>query len=173
MKDDALDGADSPYLKGFAAPVREERDDRDLTIEGELPGALRGVFLKNGPNPQFPPRGAFHPFDGDGMVHAVWLEDGRARYRNRWVRTPGFSLEREHGRPLFGGFADLNPPDPIAMAKVGPVKHVANTSMVAHAGKWLALWEGGMPYALDQELQTVGLEQFGSRYAGPLRWMWS
>jgi carotenoid cleavage dioxygenase len=24
----------------------------------------------------------------DGMIHGVWLSEGRARYRNRFVRTP-------------------------------------------------------------------------------------
>jgi opacity protein-like surface antigen len=62
------------------APVREERDDRDLEVEGELPAGLRGMFVRTGPNPQFAPLGAYHPFDGDGMLHAVYFVDGKARY---------------------------------------------------------------------------------------------
>jgi carotenoid cleavage dioxygenase len=163
----AFDHLDNPYFQGFAKPVSEERDDRDLVVEGTLPAALEGMFVKNGPNPQFPPRGTYHPFDGDGMLHAVRIEGGRARYLNRWVRTPGFELERRHGRALFGGFADLAPPDPLALQEVGMVKHVANTNVIAHAGKLLALWEGGMPYAMGPTLDTLGLETFGGDYHGP------
>lgn len=33
-----------------------------------------------------------HPFDGDGMVNAVTFKDGKAVYRNRFVRTKGTSM---------------------------------------------------------------------------------
>ena len=46
---------ESPFLKGIMAPVLDERDDRDLKVSGELPRGLRGMFLRNGPNPEFAP----------------------------------------------------------------------------------------------------------------------
>jgi carotenoid cleavage dioxygenase-like enzyme len=61
----------SPYLLGNFAPVHDELDLRDLEVIDELPPALRGVFVRVGPNPQHPPRGRYHWFDGDGMVHSV------------------------------------------------------------------------------------------------------
>jgi len=162
-----LESETNPYFLGFSKPVKEERDDRDLVVEGTLPVGLEGMFVKNGPNQVFEPRGKYHPFDGDGMLHAVRIENGRARYKNRWVRTPGFLYEQEKGRSVFGGFADLAPPPADAMQKVGFVKNVANTNVVSHGGKLLALWEGGLPFAVTSELETIGIESFGSKYSGP------
>jgi len=82
---------------GNWAPVREERDDYALPVKGELPRELRGTLFRNGPNPQFDTPDA-HWFVGDGMLHAFTLENGKASYRNRWVRTPKFLAEHDAGR---------------------------------------------------------------------------
>ena len=66
-----------------------------FVLEGEIPEDLHGVYVRNGPNPQHEPVGRYHWFDGDGMLHAVHFAEGRATYRNRWVRTDGFERERE------------------------------------------------------------------------------
>ena len=65
----------NPYLSGNFAPVRSE-DDYELEVTGEFPSDLRGAFYRNGPNPQFEPRGHYHWFTGDGMIHAFFV-DGR------------------------------------------------------------------------------------------------
>jgi carotenoid cleavage dioxygenase-like enzyme len=82
------------FLEGVYAPVFDELDTTDVAVSGELPSALRGVYLRNGANPQFDPMGRYHWFDGDGMVHGIELRDGCAQYRNRWVETPGLLHER-------------------------------------------------------------------------------
>ena len=76
-----------PNLIGGFAPIQMECDAPDLIVEGELPRDLNGTFYRNGPNPQFAPRGHHHWFGGDGMVHAFTLHEGRVSYRNRWART--------------------------------------------------------------------------------------
>ena len=100
-----MDGsqAGNPYLSGNFAPVASE-DDFDLEVVGEIPAAISGAFYRNGPNPQFEPRGQYHWFIGDGMIHGFFVEDGKARYRNRYVRTPKWELEHAAGRALFSGF---------------------------------------------------------------------
>ena len=80
---------DNPFLNGNYAPWREEGDAFDLEVEGEMPRELNGALYRIGPNPHFKPLGRYHWFDGDGMVHAFMLRDGRAAYRNRYVRTDG------------------------------------------------------------------------------------
>ncbi|MDE2487637.1 MAG: carotenoid oxygenase family protein, partial [Alphaproteobacteria bacterium] len=82
----------NPYLAGNFGPIRSE-DDFELTVEGEIPRDMAGALFRIGPNPQFEPRDSNHHwFAGDGMVHGFYLEDGRARYRNRYVRTPKWRL---------------------------------------------------------------------------------
>ncbi|WP_204315387.1 carotenoid oxygenase family protein, partial [Stenotrophomonas maltophilia] len=53
-------------------------------------------------NPQFDVPGA-HWFVGDGMLHAFHLENGRASYRNRWVRTAKWQAEHDAGRAHQAG----------------------------------------------------------------------
>lgn len=157
----------SPFLTGLMAPVADERDDRDLEIVGELPGALQGMFLRNGPNAQFAPRGKYHPFDGDGMLHAVYLEDGTARYRNRWVESKGLAFERVAGEALFGGLANFTTmPPPEVMAEAGFIKNTANTHTIRHGGKFLALLEASPPTEFTRDLDTVGEWDFDGRLTG-------
>ncbi|MFO0589607.1 MAG: carotenoid oxygenase family protein [Polyangiaceae bacterium] len=142
------------YGEGIFAGVEDERSDRDLPIEGELPREVFGMFARNSPNPRFPPKGRYHWFDGDGMVHAVYLEDGRARYENRYVRTRGLALEEERGQAIWPGI--LNPVE--SDLPLGPLKNTGNTDLVFHGGKLLALWWlGGRAHALDgRSLATEG-----------------
>jgi carotenoid cleavage dioxygenase-like enzyme len=147
-----------PMLQGAFAPVFVEGDSCDLPVTGEIPKALNGTLYRNGPNPQFAPRGHYHWFGGDGMVHAFTLENGRATYRNRWVRTPRFELERKAGEALFGGFGDPSKSDPrAAAADFG----VANTHIIYHAGKLLALEESHLPFELTRSLDSIGYHTFG------------
>jgi carotenoid cleavage dioxygenase-like enzyme len=89
-----------PFLTGYYAPVSTESDQPQLRISGELPKELRGTLYRNGPNPQFAPRGPYHWFAGDGMIHAFHIGDGRASYMNRWVRTPKWQVEHDAGGSL-------------------------------------------------------------------------
>src|ERR1041384_1134551 len=87
-----------PFLSGNFAPLLIEADAHDLPVIGAMPPELDGTLYRNGPNPQFRPRDAgYHWFLGDGMLHAFRIAKGRVSYRNRWVRTPRFELEREAG----------------------------------------------------------------------------
>jgi len=152
---------DDPFLRGNYAPWPMECDAHDLVVQGEIPRELNGTLYRNGPNPQFAPRSRYHWFDGDGMIHAFSLSEGRARYRNRWVRTAKFELERRHGESLFGGLASMTDSDERAMSTV---PNAANTNIVFHAGRLLALWEAGLPHALDpQTLATLGAHDFAGK----------
>src|SRR5436305_14612793 len=82
------------------APIPFECDAAFLKIEGELPRELNGTLYRNGPNPQFDSPGA-HWFVGDGMLHAFHLENGRASYRNRRVRTAKRQVEHDACRARF------------------------------------------------------------------------
>jgi carotenoid cleavage dioxygenase len=136
----------SPFLSRAFAPVFDERNDADLEVHGQIPAGMSGVFMRNGPNPEFEPAAHYaYPFDGTGMVHAVYFDNGRARYRNRWVLTKELAQEQAAGHRVYN--PSFGPP---------PHANLANTNIVHHAGRYLALYEGGVPYELDRELATVG-----------------
>ncbi|MDE5107983.1 MAG: carotenoid oxygenase family protein, partial [Trichodesmium sp. St17_bin3_1_1] len=90
----------NPFLSNNFAPIKEEITAEDLKIIGELPPDLSGMFVRNGPNPQFNPIGEYHWFDGDGMLHGVRINNGKASYRNRYVRTKKFQLENQEGKAV-------------------------------------------------------------------------
>jgi carotenoid cleavage dioxygenase-like enzyme len=134
----ALDDAPetSQFLDGVFAPVTDELDVHDLPVTGTIPPQLSGVYMRNGANPQFAPLGRYHWFDGDGMVHAVYLDGGTARYRNKWVETPGLRHERAADHALFGGILNFQFPPAELMEECGIFKNAANTNIVAHASKY-------------------------------------
>ncbi|MCT9934722.1 carotenoid oxygenase family protein [Planotetraspora sp. A-T 1434] len=136
----------SYYLTGRFAPVPDEIDALDLPVTGSLPPELSGRYFRNGPNP-LAGQDPGHWFIGHGMIHGIRLRDGRAEwYRNRWVRT----------RSLEG--AEFVGPNGVDLTAVR-----ANTHVIHHAGRILALVENGLPYEMTGELETVGPCDFGGR----------
>jgi carotenoid cleavage dioxygenase len=94
------------------------------------------------------------------MLHGVHLNNGVAQYRNRYVQTQGWKLEQEAGSAIWTGL--LSPPQPDN--PYGPSKNTANTALVWHSGRLLALWEGGKPHEVKVPgLETVGPYTFGNQ----------
>ena len=146
-------------LNGIFAPTTSEVDGPMEVVAGAVPADLAGAYLRNGPNPRFPPIGSYsYPLDGDGMIHGVWFEGGRARYRNRFVRTPAIEAEEAAGRALWPGVMDLGMPDPddVPPELVGTERDLVDIHIVRHAGRYLALSEGQEPFAVDAGLATLG-----------------
>jgi carotenoid cleavage dioxygenase-like enzyme len=150
-----------PYLTAHFAPISFEADAADLPIWGEVPKDLGGTLYRNGPNPQFAPRDSnYHWFLGDGMIHAFHIEHGRVSYRNRWVQTPKFLAERAAHRALYGSWGDPITTDPSVRGKESGV---ANTNVIWHGGKLLAVEEAHQPFAIDPDtLASQGYWDFAS-----------
>jgi carotenoid cleavage dioxygenase len=146
------------YLIGNFAPVKDELTVTDLPVEGAIPKELNGRLLRNGPNPIAPDPAAYHWFSGDGMLHGVELHDGKAAsYRNRWVRT-------DQASSLLG--EDPIPGQPQDVFPAG--SSVANTHVVAHAGRIFALVEVCLPTQVRPDLSTVGRYDFGGKLRSPM-----
>jgi len=142
----ALPGAGQFFRRGNYAPVADELTAFDLPVTGAIPADLEGWYLRNGPNPRAENA---HWFTGDGMIHGVRIENGRAAwYRNRWVRTESFDTDF----PVYNSDGSRN-----------LHSSVANTHVVNHAGKTLALVESSLPYEVTNDLQTVGAYDFGGK----------
>lgn len=136
----------SPSPPDNFEPIATE-DSFELEVRGELPRALTGTLYRNGPNPQFP-AAVHHWFHGDGMVHAFHIEERRVRYLNRYVRTPKFLAEQRAGGALRPG--------------EGHDGGLANTNIVWHGGRLLALEENHAPIEIEPvTLKTGGYRDFG------------
>jgi carotenoid cleavage dioxygenase len=135
------------HLSGNYAPVPDERADFDLAVTGAIPPEIQGLYVRNGSNPK---HGASeHWFFGDGMVHGVRLEGGRAAwYRNRWVQTTKLDSAKSAMDPS------------IILDRTASA---ANTHVIGHAGRILALEEGHFPYELTPDLETVGCRDYDGK----------
>lgn len=157
------DVAHHPAFQSNLGPVGEEVDDLPAElIQGALPGEVAGTLLRIGPNPRFVPHdpAAHHWFLGDGMVHALRLGGGGCRYSNRWVRTAKWRNENAAGRALYGGWGYR----PIDGGPPADLDGTANTSIVLHGGRLLALQESSPPIEIDPaDLATIGQQLYGGR----------
>ena len=143
----------SPFLVGIHAPMRAELSLGDLAVSGSIPAALSGRYLKMGANPVDPDLLGQHWFLGDGMVHGIAIEGGRALwYRNRWIgsRTAAAAL----GRP----------------AAPGP-RHgrndTVNTNVVDIGGSAFALVEAGsFPVEISDTLEEQRYNPFDGTLGG-------
>jgi carotenoid cleavage dioxygenase-like enzyme len=148
------------FLRSNFAPCREEQTRENLPVKGKLPEGLEGVFLRNGPNPYYDPLGRYHWFDGDGMVHAIRLKDKKASYANRWIETSRLRQELSYLRPVFVKIGELvgakgllhlvsqNLKKRLGILDLSQGTGQANTNLVYHGKKLLALHEGDLPYVL-------------------------
>ncbi|MFC5064854.1 carotenoid oxygenase family protein [Actinomycetospora atypica] len=153
-----------PHLTGPFAPVVAEVDVADLPVVGELPADLDGAYVRNGPNPRFSPLGSYvFPIDGDGMLHRVMLAEGRARYDNRFVRTPMVRAEEEAGHAIWPGGLNAWRPgaDEVGPELAGTRRQLPDVNVVRHHGRLLALAECDPPYRMGPQLETLDQETFG------------
>ncbi len=150
--------ATQPLLTPFngVTDATGERFTDRLATRGRWPAALAGRFYRNGPA-LYERHGEryHHWFDGDGMVQQFTLADGRITHRGRLVRTAKLDAEVKAGRFLMNAFGTAIPGGPPG---TGPDSfNPANTNALEHAGRVLAMWEGGSAYGLDpKDLSTQG-----------------
>ena len=142
----SVEVAEKPWhLRDNWAPVLAEQNAENLVVEGEIPSDLNGTYIRTGPNPSSGQ--SVHWFFGDGLLHGIRLKNGKAEwYRSKYVDTLGFGE------------------DPLTSGHMGKWDHSkANTHIVSHNNQILALNEGAWPYVIDQDLGTVGMENYNGK----------
>lgn len=168
-------------LAAYNAVIRARASDEDrqlpsAALQGSIPEALRGgAYLLNGPGLLELGGRLMHPFDGHGFVRALRFdEDGGVRYQGRFVDTMAHRIEASQGLIRYCGLGTLVAEPNLLRGgflenlRAPSGKDVANTAIVPWGGRLLALWEGGLPHALDPEtLETLGAESFGSSIDAP------
>lgn len=158
-----LEASDHPYLNGAWTPQHEEHTAEDMPVIGTIPTDIDGVYVRNTENPVHTPLGRYHPFDGDGMIHAISFRDGKAAYRNRFVRTKGFQAEQEAGRALWSGLAEQpSRSERPGWGAHGGLKDSSSTDVIIHAGSILStFYQCGEAYRLDPyTLEPLGTDDW-------------
>ena len=144
------------WTQGFSS-VKEETC---FELKGKFPADLKGTFFQNGPAKfEVGDEIVVHQFDADGHISAITFDDGKAWFRNRYVRTPGFVKEQEtqkvSGRGVFGTAKNKGK----WWSNIFDVsfKKVANTHVLFRNNRLFALWEASLPF----EINPVTLETLG------------
>ncbi|MBN9082751.1 MAG: carotenoid oxygenase [Rhizobiales bacterium 62-17] len=161
------DDNDHPFLNGPFTPNDKEytASTPELKVIGEIPRDLNGIYVRNTHNQVHESIGMYHPYDGDGMLHAMHFEDGKATYRNRFVRTTGFLAEQGAGKSLWPGILAPQLYERRGWGSMGAMKDNAGTDVICHAGKLIAsMSQGSEPWRLDPvTLETLGADPSWAR----------
>jgi carotenoid cleavage dioxygenase-like enzyme len=151
---------DHPYLNGPHKPIELEYTAKgpDLEVIGEVPRDLLGLYVRNGHNQVHQPIGKYHPFDGDGMLHAIWFNEGKVEYRNRFTRTTGYLAEQAAGKSLWPGIIEPRKGQRRGWGSIGKMKDNTGTDVIVHNGQIIvAMSQCSEPYRIDaQTLETLG-----------------
>ncbi|KAJ4850970.1 putative carotenoid cleavage dioxygenase 4, chloroplastic [Turnera subulata] len=168
-------------LRDNYAPVLDELPPTECeVIEGSLPACLDGAYIRNGPNPQFLPRGPYHLFDGDGMLHSIKISKGKATLCSRYVKTYKYTKEQEVGGPLvpnvfsFNSLTSSATRGALSFARMLASQFnlangfgLANTSLAFFADRLYALGESDMPYSVrvtpNGDIETLGRQDFDGK----------
>lgn len=163
-----IDITKNPHLTGAFEPIQTEIAVDDLeVVQGAIPTDLSGTYLRNGPNPRFTPLGAYvYPMEGDGMIHAITLEDGKANYRNSYVRTPMLEVEEKAGHALWPSIMSgaLPGPDDVGQDLAWTFRDMPSINVACHHGTLIALAETTKSYRISPLLATLDVEDFGGAF---------
>ena len=130
-------------------------------IEGKIPLELTGTLFRNGPGLlDIGDTPIHHPFDGDGMISAFGFRDGKAYFKNRFVRTQAYQEEQQAKQILYRGvFGTQKPGGLLNNVFDLRLKNIANTGVIHWGDKLLALWEAAEPHRMNPDtLETIGID---------------
>ncbi|MEO8380259.1 MAG: carotenoid oxygenase family protein [Acidobacteriota bacterium] len=155
---------DLPW-RGIFRDLPREHGFEPLRVEGQVPPELQGELYRCGParfgvgDDTYP-----HWFDGDGAVAAVRFGE-RVEGAVRLIDTHWLRAEQAANRRLYRGYCQLG----SGLRRWGLPKNPGNISVLPWDGELLALWEAGLPIALDpQTLATRGETDLGGKLRRPL-----
>lgn len=166
--------------RGVFWPMAFEAHVAECRVIGEIPRDIFGGFYRNGPTQKYPARqGNETVFTTDGMVQGLILQDGKASFRNRWVRTPKFCAEERARQALFE-WVDCNANDWTAFG-LGDIIRNRFTEGLSHSTAMVNAFpfgdnlyavgeQSGAPLALDPlTLETKGYPVWADRLSAGIR----
>lgn len=155
-----------PALQGAFEPARFDAELFDCEVEGTIPAGLGGAFYRVGGEWLYPPRNPDDsPFAADGIASMFRISGGSCDFAARFVRTPRYLANRKARQQLYGYYRNPFTDDPRVQ---GQSATVANTNIIMHGGRLMALKEDSVPFELDPvTLKTRGAYDFGGAYKAP------
>ncbi|POS71000.1 carotenoid oxygenase-1 [Diaporthe helianthi] len=91
--------------------------------------------------------------------------DGHADFKQKFVRTEKFTIERAARKAVYGKYRNRYTDDPRVRTRCHAT---ANTHVVYFENQLLALKEDSLPYAMDPDtLETKGTYDFHGQYTSP------
>ena len=92
-----------------------------------------------------------HPFDGHGFINAFTIKDGNASYKGIRVKTDHYTLEKKYNKQILRGLNTNVDYNRLFVGNFSNISVFHDTS----SGEIQSLSEGGMPYIVDIETETV------------------
>lgn len=163
------------FLRGNFRPLSQESSySVNRITHGSVPTDLNGTWLYNTANPYFPDTDTnrSHWFAGDGMLHAITLDNGKLHHCNRYTQTNKLLLEKAKGKKVVTNLQDLTE-EGTWLAVIDMMKQkqglmpketprlqtsTANTALVQHAKRIFALVEVDHPFEVKVEGENDGFE---------------
>jgi all-trans-8'-apo-beta-carotenal 15,15'-oxygenase len=104
-------------------------------------GCGEGIYIKNGPAWKQLHDKKDHPFDCNGFITKITLQNGEAYYQGRYIKSISNNKSKAFKGPLG----------------LYPIANVSNTNIIYWGGKLVSFFEGGSPYLIDfNTLDTLG-----------------
>jgi carotenoid cleavage dioxygenase-like enzyme len=132
MKAASAAGLGVDWSLGTTDLVAEFADRPMRRISGRAPAGLSGALYRNGPGQWRRPGGdAGHWFDGDGLMRAFRINEGRATLSARFIDTPKRRADAAAGAVVTPGFGTLARPGARVSAPTTPTRPTSTSSPAA------------------------------------------
>lgn len=144
-----------PFFEGAEAPCRFEAEVYNCIVRGDIPKQIDGTYYRCMPDWSWAPLYDDDVFiNGDGAIDAIRIKNGHADFKQKYVRTAKFLVERAARQSVFGKYRNRYTDDPRVKHEV---HSTANTHVIYFQNQLLALKEDSRPYAMDPDsLETRG-----------------
>jgi len=147
---------------GLVTSVSEEYN-YEATVEGRIPQGLQGTLYRNGPG--LFERAGFRKrciLDGDGMLQAFRIVDGRVHYQNKFVQTEKYVHESQAGKYIYATWSTQAPGGVLGNFLGSRVRSQAGVTAIVRDNRLYAFDDFSLPYQLDPDtLDTRGIADFG------------
>jgi carotenoid cleavage dioxygenase-like enzyme len=159
------------YVRNKFEPILQENTvkiDNNNPLFQKLENSF---FAQIGSNPKYIEDEDYHWFDGDGMIHAIFVNNTYITYQNRWIQTKRLQIENKWNRKMHVYFGELRGWKGLFKAIqytlfeklniINPHKGTANTALLYWNKKLYALHEGDKPYELNIDYENFNISTSG------------